>query len=565
MTITVNTCPRCNALVMSDAAECHLCHYVFDQHRSRSAVSASLPSDAAVADDLEVCAKCGDSYRKGLVRCSSCGAFTQPEIEAEYQRRLQAAASWKPERFDLPDYVESGEFNDVDDLIAASEAALRGRPDTEVEFELTATDNDFDFELADNIQLAEDHSGPAPQPATYSLRTPPPEPASPPSPPAVAPAPSTDGAADRKPPQSEPEIAHSEATAADVLLEIAKQEEADLEQSRKQYRHRARGSFIVYCPRGCRIRVTERHRGRSGKCPRCGSTFQVPLRETPKPAAKPASAPREGAEPAAVSTSKSRSWMNDIHCHAVAVQKLKIKPDSLLKAFQPVDVVFAEDGLVLATLVKPGGLFGGGAKKILAVRAAAQQHLEKTGKLEGLPVANQRLYPVETLKQIAMAQPTPPDVESIFGGIPVFGASRIAVRLPKLGDETTTQYLSFDLTQFREFVERLKSIGGPEGLGADTEVPLTDTYNTLKCHYTDQPVQELINLSYYQGDANVTLQVSGWRCAKCSLVISEDARKKEKIGGLDGKGIAKAKCPKCGEKFGKSPLYQVASTAPVAS
>ena len=47
----------------------------------------------------------------------------------------------------------------------------------------------------------------------------------------------------------------------------------------------------------------------------------------------------------------------------------------------------------------------------------------------------------------------------------------------------------------------------------------------------------------------------GWRCSGCKLVVSEDARKKEKIGGSAGRGIAKAKCPKCKQPFGNNPLY----------
>jgi hypothetical protein len=66
-------------------------------------------------------------------------------------------------------------------------------------------------------------------------------------------------------------------------------------------------------------------------------------------------------------------------------------------------------------------------------------------------------------------------------------------------------------------------------------------------------------LEYYQKDPGFKLQTSGWRCGGCGLVVSEDGRKKEKIGGLNGKGIAKAKCPKCGKKFGNNPLYEVAA------
>jgi len=47
----------------------------------------------------------------------------------------------------------------------------------------------------------------------------------------------------------------------------------------------------------------------------------------------------------------------------------------------------------------------------------------------------------------------------------------------------------------------------------------------------------------------------GWKCQACGLTVSEDGRKKENIGGKAGKSIAKAKCPKCENAFGKNPLY----------
>ena len=56
-------------------------------------------------------------------------------------------------------------------------------------------------------------------------------------------------------------------------------------------------------------------------------------------------------------------------------------------------------------------------------------------------------------------------------------------------------------------------------------------------------------------------KLRGHRCTACGLVVSEESRRKEKIGGLNGKGLAKAKCPKCGGKFGTAPLYQVKQKA----
>ena len=70
-------------------------------------------------------------------------------------------------------------------------------------------------------------------------------------------------------------------------------------------------------------------------------------------------------------------------------------------------------------------------------------------------------------------------------------------------------------------------------------------------------MKELNQLNYYQADPTFTLEVTGWRCAGCKIVVSEAARAEAKLGGANGKGIAKAKCPKCTQKMGNQPLYQL--------
>ena len=72
----------------------------------------------------------------------------------------------------------------------------------------------------------------------------------------------------------------AEPSAEEDLLKIAADEEHDIQRVRKSMR--SKDTFVIFCPQGCRIRVKERHRGRSGKCPRCQSEFVVPR----KPVAK---------------------------------------------------------------------------------------------------------------------------------------------------------------------------------------------------------------------------------------------------------------------------------------
>jgi predicted Zn-ribbon and HTH transcriptional regulator len=80
-----------------------------------------------------------------------------------------------------------------------------------------------------------------------------------------------------EPPPSKQEL---EAAAADELLKIAAAEEKDLEKVRKSQQNK--DTFVICCPKGCRIRVKEKHRGQAGKCPRCQSEFVVP-KKAPAP------------------------------------------------------------------------------------------------------------------------------------------------------------------------------------------------------------------------------------------------------------------------------------------
>ncbi len=601
MNISILTCPQCNAMVLNDAARCHVCDHVLDHEREEDDHVPTLPTDHAVAEDLETCTGCGETYRTGLVRCWNCGAFTRQEIKDAYDRMTA-----DPGRYAVRESSGSSETAG-DSQSKAPEATQRSGPwkvvavpprdnlppangheDGPLLEEFDASDDDFSFELADSVHLTDaierqheealeegiaedDTSGYslAAEEAPPVLATATEEPAAvddlapaiPPlaveAPASESPAASSKGSpADRKNAEI-PDVAHSEATGGDVLLEIARQEETDISRSRQKFKDKLQGTFVVYCPMGCRIRVQERHRGKAGKCPKCNSVFFVP-RQKPKRVVKDEAA-SDAAVPAVLE--KWRGWQEDLHLHQVVPQKLRIKPDSLLNEFTMVDVAMSTEGLLLATLVTSPGFLGANLKKKPALRTGLQEHLKTVGTVDGAPVPQTRLIEPAALHQLVVAQPSPADVESLFGNIPVFGAGRIAVRLPRIADDPATQYLSFSLSEFRKFAANLADVCGVSGLGTDTEIPLTETYNTVACHYSEGPVRELLGLEYYQKDPALKLQVAGWRCGGCALVVSEDSRKKEKIGGLNGKGIASAKCPKCAAKFGSHPLYELAPAA----
>ena len=344
---------------------------------------------------------------------------------------------------------------------------------------------------------------------------------------------------------SEEPVANEEPAAApeEELHRIATDEEKDIQRVRKTLR--SKDTFIIFCPNGCRIRVKEKHRGLSGRCPRCQSPFVVP----PKMATK---TPVEVVPPP---VSKYKQWMTDIRLHTVDPLKLRIKADSLLNECQAVDIGFSEDDLVIVTLV--AGKFGTTAKKAAPVRTAMLEHFLKGGSLAILAAAAKSAYSKEQIPQFVLTQPTPPGTESLFHDIPVFGTNRIAIRIPKSPDETLPKYLSFNLSEFRTFVTGLDEVCGIKGFGAHNDLPLTDVYRKHKCKINDSPVQELIKLSYYEKDPGFKLEISGWACSACGGVVSEAGRAEKKLGGANGKAIAKAKCPACTKPMGNKPLYQL--------
>ncbi|HUG91926.1 MAG TPA: hypothetical protein VML55_13895, partial [Planctomycetaceae bacterium] len=453
---------------------------------------------------------------------------------------------------------------------------------------------DDDFELSPEFAVQPRADGPADSPdETYGLSereaAPPPVSETPAeTPPAEAPSGSPSGspsgaaaadsdagarshaAPDRTAP-AESEIDHSIATGGDALLKVALAEQVEEDRRRAAGGRRGRsgtrrGGFLVYCPNGHRIEVQERHRGQRGRCPRCRESFFVPA-ESPQPEAD------QPAEAAPVAASESTTdagaaapvlpggfsrWLEDVRLHVVNPQKLKLKPGSLKAAFDPVDVGLSADGLLFAQLTKKGSLFGAPDKKrTAAAREAVRAHLAEGKPANEVPAARQWLFDAEAVRQIAVVQPIVYAHESMFGGVAVFGDGQIAVRLPSLPGTTDLLFCSFGLRGFREFARHLAELYGLEGLGEDVGVPLTDSYTESKCHYSDETLRALEHVEFYQADPAIKLKLIGRKCESCGLVVSEDSRKKEKIGGPAGKSIAKAKCPKCQQKFGNISLFAV--------
>ena len=532
MSVSIISCPSCHTLVLSDTAQCPSCQLSLDPDRMAEAESLE-PRERRpprMSDTEEPCARCGEMVRKGLVRCWNCGEFMRGDIAQVYE---QMQASDSPVIYSRIPAREISASRSGTAAPAADQPSLYAR--------------DEDFELSPEFSMhapepRQEHA-PAEKPAAEEA--------------------AGDDARDESAPvaeggQGEESVSHSVATGGEVLLQVALQEEAEVAKRHKTGRRgpRAMRGFLVYCPNGHRIEGQEHHRGRAGRCPRCKSPFYVPFKEEAEQQAAADESAASAAPGSAVTAGQYTRWMSDVHFHAVNPQKLKLKPGSLQNEFEECEVGFSPDGMLAVTLVKKkGGLFGGDKKKKEAAREAVFEHLRAGNALDKLPAGGHRSYTVDQMKQVGMAQPFPYAHESLFAGIPVFGDGRIAVKFPKTDDAPELHYASFFLSQFRQFAAAMAEFYGMADLGAEFGVPLTDQFEEMTCHYSDEKLQVLQNLEFYKADPEMKLKLIGRKCQACGLVVSEDSRKKEKIGGANGKGIAKAKCPKCSQKFGDISLF----------
>lgn len=589
MSVSIIACPSCNTLLLPDTAQCPTCHHVLIE--SQPTELGAIPG-AAAADSSEIedaCPGCNELVRRGLVRCWNCGTFMREEIAQSYQR-MQATPS-RVIYSELPEETAEDE-SPAETAARAAEAPAADDVDFELAPEIVpGFAEDDDFETAPSLVAQEDAivaSAPAmPEPAAAEPEEAPAKPAKEKSAEAkkkdkekdkgagkeaAAKSPSEDQQEFASEFESQFGVAHSVATGGDVLLQVALAEEAETGVRRRSRRGEGGGSrsgFVVYCPHGHRVEVQERHRGLTGRCPRCREPFVVPanpwdtIKADEEAKVKAAEQQLAAASLAAktseaeieISAGEYTRWLPDVHHHTVNLTKLKLTPGSLLKDYQEVDLAFSPNGILKIFLVKKGGLFGGSEKKKEATRQAVVNHLTEAKDLDDLPGASHQLYNTSAVPQIRVVQPMIKGEESMFAGVPVFGEGRIGVRFPKIDDTADPQFASFCLSEFRNFSSVLDEFYGIKNFGAEYGIPLEDKFTERHCHYTEQPVVHLEHIEFYKDDPGFKLKLVGRCCQGCGLVVSEEARAKEKIGGKSGKGIAKAKCPKCEKPFGDISLF----------
>jgi predicted RNA-binding Zn-ribbon protein involved in translation (DUF1610 family) len=492
------------------------------------------------------CPDCGEMVREGLVRCWNCGGFLRPEMERKFQKMQQ-----QPPKVILSTAAEPDADNvDLDAMMTTRVEEAEGEDD----FQISTPVRKVEAPTIDTggESSAEDSSAAAGAETAVETET-------------KAPAATQDQAPSTGPADG------------DALMELAAAEEQERQQRQGSRPAGLEGvkairdGFLIDAPKGCRIQIRDERTGEMRRLT-FGASSRVRISMLDKLEAI-AKARKEAAEkqpegPKHLSAGKYQRWMKDLHLHTINPAKLKLIPDSLTKEFVTVDAGFAEDELLLASLpAAKKSLFGGGKGPASTdeARQALLAHLRAGKSLDGekVEVAGdvKTRYSADQIAELRVVQPAASLSESLFAGIPVFGEGRIAIQLPVKERAEQPKVLSFTLSQFREFVDIVGPLYSMTEFGHNLGIPLTDTFENLKCHYSGEPIKALENITFYDADPELETVLIGYKCEACGIAVSEVAREKEKLGGKGGKGIAKAKCPKCEQKMGNVPLYTLKEQA----
>jgi hypothetical protein len=590
---------------MADAEQCPICQYDVKKGQVSGARAAG---ETTVTE--EICPVCGDSMRTGVVRCRNCGAFLNPEMEVAFLAKtgLKEVPLVPPERRAFVRRLEDDDFELTPEASAAEFEAIEeshfvplSGDDEDFELNTPSVEYQDEQDLEDRsqalntqpemIQSNEFALAPsaAPTPESAAAATSAKAPDAAPASDAKAEAAPTAATTSKPVPDGEvksvdaPAVAHSVATGGDALLAVAMQEETEAEKRRRLGLNRPRrrvvaatelaaggDGFLIHCPYGHRIMVQEKHRGRMGRCPSCKSPFIVPAAPLAGVAGETTAAPAEaatGSQPVPVTgpvgshtlAARYPHGIDNLHLHRVVLAKLKIKPGSLVDDFETADIGMATDHLLVVTIHAGGGLLGGlgAAKKIATTRAAVREAIRTGVPLSDLPAPKHRQFMLDDVRSLKVVQPNAPDEDSVFANVPVFGVGRIAVQFAV--DQATGERfcLSFALTEFRKFSEGLSAMYQVPDFGAIRGIPLENSTTTRTCHYSENKLKIIEQPEFYQADTAFKVLLAGWECQNCGLVVSEDSRKKEKIGGSSGSKIAKHPCPKCKRPYGSKPLYSL--------
>ncbi|MCP4782444.1 MAG: hypothetical protein GY878_02695 [Fuerstiella sp.] len=572
MSTSFQSCPGCEAFILSDTKECPQCGHVVDANHVKEKETSEAFGTRKFRDMFDPCPKCSELVRSGLVRCWNCNAFMRADIEAKY-RELKS----KPQAIIFSDIP----LEERTEMLPATETTDGGHPremfdaeeEDNAEFTLNnlpASDGagaEFELDMPAAAAAAPQPSAPAAKPVTSEKTS---ETAAPEKAATAASEQSTsdkakadDAAADDSASKETAPTENEDKSSGDIddvdLVGIAMQDE-------KEEKRRQRGKVMEWrrkrillpCSCGAWIRVSQDQGGRTLRCKQCKNPFIVP--DIKKKEKGPQEAQRSKAPQIKL------GWLEDLQLHVISPTDVVLKPGSLAKTYENVDGIFHESGLYLVKYAAQAkkSMFGKAAEGPPATgqqRAQTREHIQKTGAVAELPFGELHTVAAKQTAKIRLIQPVTEAHESMFAGVPVFGEGRIALYMPLELEENRQAFISMPLSVFRRFSEQASDLFGLKIPAEDNGVPAAEESDTLFCFLSEVKVEAAKNVVYYENDPGFDLELSGYVCGACGVAITESSRKNKKLGGAAGKGLAKAKCPKCSNKFGDRKAYRVTAKA----
>lgn len=577
MSTSIKTCPGCSSLILSDTSECPECGTVFNKEMAEANAAARASIEMKTQNMYDNCKKCGSSVRSGLVRCWSCNSFMRKDVEDKYAQLMAAPQkitfseqSDRDKEELIPARITS-KGEEVYDAVGDDDGFQLGTGVSSQQQQSPSDASGDEFEL-DTIksaiaQQAAPQAAPQPpvtaqpvapiapvQPAAVAVTQPAATPAAEISE-VVAPAeaesqPAADAASTQADQQEDKDVNDDEF----VGMALTEVKETHQRKRRKVQQSRRRRVLVPCTTCGAWIRVFQDQAGRTVRCQKCKTPFVVPQIKKKGKSSKDTE----------TASDVSFEWLEGARVHVVSPTDIVLKPGSLEKGSQPADITFHEGQMYVVKFAPPAkkGLFGklDPTTEVPAQRKLIRDAVGRSGKLNSVPVGECLPLSGSQANNLKLVQPVSQAHDSMFAGVPVFGSGKIAVYLPIAQPDNQQIFLSMTLTQSRQMAAELQQNFGIDLQLAENGVPATDQKEMLKCKLVEIPVEAIRNVEYYENDPAFELEMTGHRCGTCQIVISEDGRARKKLGGVKGKGIAKAKCPSCSAKMGGQKTYRISKS-----
>lgn len=553
MSTAIHNCPNCSSVIIADTDECPECGHVLDQSKAEKAVLHDDMKPTRLRESpKEGCPHCGEGVPVGLLRCWKCNGFMRQEIEDRFNEMAT-----NPQ----PIIYSSIPPDQRTELLPARASRVRRQ------------DDDGDFTLADGVVSRRSETpqddvrtqSPANAEALANSLL---NPDSPDAPEAKTPGRTSrrivadavtdeESAASEETSETKAKPGKQQSSEESDLLQIALDEQRDAQQRRRDRRaERTRKTMLLPCSCGAWIRVQDSLAGMVVRCRQCRSPIQVPVIR------RRANERRKTETTAEVQI----TWIDDVWFHVLTPTSVVLKPGSAEKSHTEADIALTESGISIVSLdsgAKKKSLlsFGGGGSSKVDTRKNIRSQIAEKGSLTELSNCEVRTIDVASITDLRLVQPVARVQESMFAGVPIFGEGRVAVFLPLEQQDGQQLYCSFSLSGWRQFAYGLNRLFDVTLPATENGVPAEDKPRSSNCFIKQSRVEFVANLNFYQNDTSYELELTGFQCTACKAVISEEGRASKKLGGAAGKGIAKAKCPKCNARMGEDKLFRI-SRAP---